>query len=332
MKLIEALEIVNQDRSQSFSPPLRVFLACGFTPLHLGTFLQAHTRLLVPDRHVILETGVYGDLPGNVRRGSQSRAEGIAIALEWMDLDPHLGVRQLGGWTPDSTADVVANVEGTLARLESAIFEAAQSAVIGVSPPALPFPPFSHEPGWQSGVSELAIRSAVAAFLSRIARLERVRIVSQEAIDRRSPARERFDIVSETGTGFPYKMQHADAAGELLARVLRNAAPRKGLITDLDDTLWRGILGDVGVRGVCWDLSQKAQIHGIYQQFLAALAARGVLVAVVSKNDPALVGEAFETREDLLVKRASLFPIEAGWGRKSEAVGRVLQAWRHRRG
>lgn len=327
MKLIEALGIVNRNCSQSPAAPFRVCLACGFTPLHLGTFVHAHMKLLLPDREIILETGMYGDLPGNIRRGSQNGADGIAIPLEWMDLDPRLGVRQLGGWTPDSAADVVANVEKTLGRLEAAISEAAQSSVIAVCPPALPLPPFSHEPGWQSGISELALRSSAAAFLCRIARIEGVRVVSQQAIDQRSPAQERFDIGSEIAAGFPYKAHHADVAGELLARLLRNAPPQKGLITDLDDTLWRGILGDAGVQGVCWDLSRKAQIHGLYQQFLAALAARGVLVAVVSKNDPALVAEAFETRDDLLVKRASLYPIEAGWGRKSEAVSRVLKAW-----
>jgi FkbH-like protein len=60
---------------------------------------------------------------------------------------------------------------------------------------------------------------------------------------------------------------------------------------------------------------------------LAALAQRGVLVGVVSKNDPKLVEEAFRDRTDLVAGSASLYPIEAGWGRKSEAVGRVIQAW-----
>src|SRR5207248_5272741 len=103
--------------------------------------------------------------------------------------------------------------------------------------------------------------------------------------------------------------------------------PKKGLITDLDDTLWRGILGEVGVEGVGWDLERRAHMHGLYQQYLAALARRGVLVAVVSKNDPQLVEESFRQRHDLLVTRSDLYPIEAGWGRKSEAVRRVLQAW-----
>jgi FkbH-like protein len=52
-----------------------------------------------------------------------------------------------------------------------------------------------------------------------------------------------------------------------------------------------------------------------------------VLVGVVSKNDPKLVKEAFGERADLLAGEANLYPIEAGWGRKSEAVTRVIQTW-----
>ena len=59
----------------------------------------------------------------------------------------------------------------------------------------------------------------------------------------------------------------------------------KGLITDLDDTLWAGILGEVGVNRVSWDFASRAQSHGLFQQFLASLASTGVLIAAASKND-----------------------------------------------
>ena len=48
-------------------------------------------------------------------------------------------------------------------------------------------------------------------------------------------------------------------------------APKKGLITDLDDTFWSGLVGEVGADKVCWDLANHAQVHGLYQQVLRAL-------------------------------------------------------------
>src|SRR5258708_40172043 len=104
----------------------------------------------------------------------------------------------------------------------------------------------------------------------------------------------RLDVQSELLSGFPYQLSHASALAELLAALVRNPIAKKGLITDLDDTLWAGILGESGVDGISWHLEQKAHIHGLNQQFLASLASAGVLIAVASKNDPALVEQAFE--------------------------------------
>ena len=127
-------------------------------------------------------------------------------------------------------------------------------------------------------------------------------------------------------TGFPYRLEHAAKLAALLAALLTNPTPKKGLITDLDDTLWRGILGELGPQGVTWDLASHTQIHGIYQQMLATLAASGVLVGVASKNDPRLVEEAL-SRPDLHVPRQRLFPVEAHWQPKSESVSRILRTW-----
>jgi FkbH-like protein len=100
----------------------------------------------------------------------------------------------------------------------------------------------------------------------------------------------------------------------------------KGLITDLDDTLWGGILGEAGVDQISWHLDRRTHMHGLYQQCIASLAQAGTLVAVASKNDAVLVAAAFE-RGDLLLSKSDVFPIEAHWSRKSESVQRILDAW-----
>src|SRR5262249_28895411 len=111
-----------------------------------------------------------------------------------------------------------------------------------------------------------------------------------------------------------------------LAQLVKPAAPKKGLITDLDDTLWRGILGEVGVEGVTWDLDHYSHLHGLYQQLLQSLAEAGVLIGVASKNDPARVGLALK-RGDLVIARDRLFPVSVHWGRKSDSVTEILRVW-----
>jgi FkbH-like protein len=137
---------------------------------------------------------------------------------------------------------------------------------------------------------------------------------------------DRFDLRAETAQGFPYTKRNASAVGQALAELICPCEPKKGLITDLDDVLWAGLLGEVGVDGVHWSLEEDAQLHGIYQQFLASLASAGVLIGGASKNDAALVEQAF-AREDLLLPRTSIFPIEAHWAQKSDSVRRILAKW-----
>ena len=116
--------------------------------------------------------------------------------------------------------------------------------------------------------------------------LPNVRIVNPQRLDALSPPAERLDVKAELMSGFPYRTAHASVVAELLAEPLKPVMPKKGLITDLDDTLWRGILGEVGAHGVTWDLDHYSHMHGLYQQLLNSLAEAGVLIGVASKNDP----------------------------------------------
>ena len=110
----------------------------------------------------------------------------------------------------------------------------------------------------------------------------------------------------ELKAGFPYSLGHASALAAQIVEALFPASPMKGLITDLDETIWSGIVGEVGAGNVSWSLSEHSQIHGLYQQLLGHLSEMGVLLAIASKNEPAVVEEALR-REDLYVPAAAFF-------------------------
>ena len=59
-----------------------VILACGFTPLHLQTFLSAHLQRSLPTRKVVVTPGMYGNLAGTIEGIGDSAVDGIAVALE----------------------------------------------------------------------------------------------------------------------------------------------------------------------------------------------------------------------------------------------------------
>src|SRR5688500_4146006 len=124
MKLVEALKVVNAARGDD-RPGETFWLVCGFTPLHLKTFLAAHLQTRTPARRVDLEIGLFGDLPGNVARAAREPGAGAAVVIEWADLDARLGLRAAGGWSPAALPDVVETARGALRRLVAAVAELA---------------------------------------------------------------------------------------------------------------------------------------------------------------------------------------------------------------
>ena len=303
---------------------MRVHLLCGFMPLHLETFIKAYLTLRFPGTSSSLAGGLYGDLEGNIQ--GVREGDGAIAVIEWSDLDQRLGFRASAGWQRETLDDIVTQVEEKCRRLEAHLIELAQKMPVAVASPSLGLPPMTHLPPSQANDCEVRLNVILAGFLQRIAGHGGIRLVSGSRLASISPSNARHDVKMDLHAGFPYTLSHADVLAEVSVQCLFPAPPKKGIITDLDQTLWKGILGDVGVEGISWSLEDKSQGHAIYQQALASLADSGVLVAIASKNDPKLVEAALQ-RPDLLLLPSQIFPVEASWGVKSEAVGRILQAW-----
>lgn len=326
MKLKDALKIVSQ-RPRPENEPLNVALVCGFTPLHLRTFLHAELQQCFPARRVEVFPGLYDDIAGTLKCLIDSQQpDGVALVLEWEDLDARLGFRRLGGWKASDPGSVVERARLYLAQVRTMVEELCRAAPIAVCLPTLPLPPLFSPPGWQSGSWELKLKEELISFAAALSLQPKVRFLSEQRLSILSPHSTRLDIKTAWAADFPYTLDHASAVAGLLSRLIQNPAPKKGLITDLDDTLWRGIVGEVGAHGVHWDLDHQSQCHGMYQQLLRTLSEEGALVSVASKNDNAVVEDAFE-REDIILPKRNVFPLEVGWGSKADAVSRILDVW-----
>jgi FkbH-like protein len=98
-------------------------------------------------------------------------------------------------------------------------------------------------------------------------------------------------------------------------------APRKVLCTDLDNTLWGGVLGEDGAHGIVTGSAFPGNCYLEYQRYLKQLASRGILLALVSKNNEADVEEAFQIRSaDLAVRLDTFVAKKIGWNEKSDAL------------
>ena len=65
--------------------------------------------------------------------------------------------------------------------------------------------------------------------------------------------------------------------------------PAKVLVTDLDNTLWAGVIAEDGADGIEYRPEGAGYRHYVYQSLLARLRREGVLLAAVSRNDLAVV-------------------------------------------
>jgi FkbH-like protein len=324
MTLAEALRLIQQQNGKSRRR--QIFLVCGFQPLHLATFLGAHLIHRFPDDSIDVQTGVYGDLEGTLHLAAESQAEAAAVIIEWNDLDPRLGLRSTGGWGVSLQNDILKTSQERFNRLLAGLNAVAAKIPVALVPPTLPSTLFGHTAGWQWSLNELELQRQLATFLAESARIGGVSVIHPNCLARVSPEQSRLDAAMELRAGFPYTIAHASALGEQVVKLLFPPSPMKGLITDLDGTLWSGIVGEVGVSEVCWNLPGHAQVHGLYQQMLCHLSEMGVLIAIASKNEPAVV-EAALKRQDLLLPSKCLFPICVNWGAKSASVAEILRTW-----
>jgi FkbH-like protein len=325
MKLIDALNIINRSAAAG-AEVFRVGLVCGFTPLHLQTFLHAELQSLFPDRRVEPTSGLYGDVTGTLESLKREQLDAVVLALEWPDLDARLGIRQMGGWGPSNLDAIVERTQLFLLHVQRLVEQISRLVPVIISLPSLPVPPLFFTAGWQASSIELKLKGLISEFVVALSQIDQVRVLNQDRLDQDSPLSSRLNVKSYWASGFPYHLSHAGAMARLLSLLIRNPSPKKGLITDLDNTFWNGIIGEVGAHDVHWDQNHSSEAHGFYQQMLKSLSEEGVLIAAASKNEPEIVEEAFN-RDDLLISREHMSMLEVSWGSKAHAVSQILSAW-----
>jgi len=100
-----------------------------------------------------------------------------------------------------------------------------------------------------------------------------------------------FSLGAYFGSGCPVGGASIGEVAELAVDALTqpDAAPFKVLVTDLDNTLWSGVIAEDGFEGISFRPEGAGYRHHVYQGLLARLRGEGVLLTAVSRNDAAVV-------------------------------------------
>lgn len=92
---------------------------------------------------------------------------------------------------------------------------------------------------------------------------------------------------------------------------------RKVLAVDLDNTLWRGIVGEDGPNSVDAGSMWPGNAYKDFQTFLKNLRASGILLVLLSKNNEADVLEGFEINSRMPLLLSDFSVVKADWNDKA---------------
>ena len=100
---------------------------------------------------------------------------------------------------------------------------------------------------------------------------------------------------------------------------------KKCIITDLDNTLWGGVIGDDGLEGIQIGSFGLGMVYSDLQAWIKEHAKRGVAVAVCSKNNEDTAKEPFEKHQEMVLRLEDISVFVANWDDKATNIKRIQQ-------
>ncbi|MQY35035.1 hypothetical protein SRB17_30070 [Streptomyces sp. RB17] len=336
-------------------PGTRLALAAAEDPALLRRIGAALKSLdpeapgLRPVRLAVLGTGTLGALPDLLRATLVSAGLGPRIRTgEYgrFEMELALGTFQEGEQQPDAVLcmlseefflpavpqgmpvkEVVAHVESRLEELRGLLFGAAGRSSAALLVNTVPLSRAVRD-------SFIAIRDravlaqawhrlngdllGLAAEDPQLVTLDLAGLLALDAV----PARDRR---LHSYADMPY----TDTALLLLAqetrRVLQARAglSRKVLALDADNTLWGGVLGELGAHGVQLGGLYPGKAYGALQRAALGLRKQGVVLVLASKNDAALVEEMLAGHPEAVLRPDTFSVLAANWNAKAENLNRA---------
>ena len=101
---------------------------------------------------------------------------------------------------------------------------------------------------------------------------------------------------------------------------------RKLIIVDLDNTLWGGIVGDDGWKNLhLGGHDPQGEAFADFQQVLKSYKERGIVLAIVSKNEEAVALEAMERHPEMVLKKSDFAAFRINWNDKAQNIEEILK-------
>ncbi len=150
-------------------------------------------------------------------------------------------------------------------------------------------------------------------------------LVDAEALQRRLGAQchdGRMYALCKQPFGMDALVEIADTLAAAIVGAVGRA--RKVLVLDLDNTLWGGVVGDVGVEGLTLGPeTHEGEAFVEFQRYAKQLARRGVILAVCSKNNEDVARAAFRTHPAMVLQEEDISCFVANFEDKATNIRRI---------
>lgn len=309
MLLREASKLV---QSTPLEGSRRVGLVCSFEPLHLATYLQALLIKRFSQAAPKVVTFGYDQLRAGLEQTATSlQASPALLCLSWEDIHPALSWRSratLGAISVDEIERCATQLEQELIIWLTARGLAETYLVL---PPAAWLP--LHDVCTPFALGSIGVAaSGVAWALARGLVGRGIRLL-------RTPVTQ-LNYRDLLQAGCPLSVEDSRALATLFVDTAFTLLRRKKVIvTDLDGTLWAGVIGEEGAGEILCRPEGKGFPYFVFQKFLLKMKQEGVWLAFCSKNNPGDVLPVFDDL-NMPLRLADFATYRCNWEEKSENV------------
>lgn len=138
-----------------------------------------------------------------------------------------------------------------------------------------------------------------------------------------------YDNRSYFWTKQPFSDEGLQVFSESLVAALRAVitGPKKVVVLDLDNTLWGGVVGEVGGQNVGL-LGAEGEAFRAFQKHLKMLSERGILLAIASKNEESVALQAIAENPNMILKPDDFVATQIHWEPKSQSLIRISEELR----
>src|SRR6185369_7763364 len=97
------------------------------------------------------------------------------------------------------------------------------------------------------------------------------------------------------------------------------------LVLDLDNTLWGGVLGDDGIKGIKLGGDFPGSVFVEIQKSIIALKNNGFILAICSKNTEKVAVEAINTHPNMVLRLEDFVSVKINWNDKVDNIREIAE-------